>query len=92
LSSALQADAVLTPAPLEKHFPVSEIAQAWDISEDTVRRLFEREPGVLIIEPAPGRVSRRRRYRTLRIPAAVVDRVHRRLSIVNSGAQISERK
>jgi hypothetical protein len=45
--------------------------------------MFELEPGVLVIEPPRGRY-RRRRYRTLRIPAAVAERVHRRLSIVSA--------
>lgn len=72
----------------EQHFSIAQIAERWCLSEDTVRRLFEHEPGVLVIEPPRGRMSRRRRYRTLRIPAAVVERVHRRLSVVNSSARI----
>jgi hypothetical protein len=69
-------------APLEVHYTADQVAEAWGVSADTVRRLFEQEPGVLVIEPPPGRYSRRR-YRTLRIPASVADRVHRRLSVVN---------
>jgi|SRR5579859_6843605 len=76
-------------ASLERHYSVSEIAEQWSLSEDTVRRLFEHEAGVLVIEPPRGRMSRRRRYRTLRIPAAVVERVHRRLSVVSTATQIS---
>jgi AraC-like DNA-binding protein len=72
-----------TPS-MTQHFTVSQVAAQWGLSEDTVRRLFEREAGVLVIEPPHGRFSRRR-YRTLRIPAAVVERVHHRLSVVNSG-------
>jgi transcriptional regulator GlxA family with amidase domain len=71
-------------ASMEKHFSVAQVAERWGLSEDSVRRLFEKEPGVLVIEPVRTRFSRRR-YRTLRIPAAVVERVHRRLSVVNSG-------
>jgi hypothetical protein len=71
-------------APLEPHYTLAQVAEAWGISTDTVRRMFQDEPGVLVIEPAPGRYSRRR-YRTLRIPASVADRVHRRLSVVNEG-------
>jgi hypothetical protein len=70
-----------TPGFAGKHFTPAGIGAAWGLSADTVRRLFEREPGVLVIEPPRGRFSRRR-YRTLRIPAAVVERVHRRLSVV----------
>jgi hypothetical protein len=48
------------------------------VSGDTIRRLFEREPGVLVIERARSRNARH--YRTLRIPESVAERVHRRLS------------
>jgi hypothetical protein len=69
-------------ASLEPHFTLAQVAEAWGVSTDTVRRMFQDEPGVLVIEPAPGRYSRRR-YRTLRIPASVADRVHRRMRVVN---------
>jgi hypothetical protein len=72
-----------TPAaPLEPHYTLAQVAEAWGVSTDTVRRMFEGEAGVLVIEPAPGRYSRRR-YRTLRIPASVAERVHRRMTVVN---------
>lgn len=61
----------------ERHFTVAEIAQAWKLSPDKVRRLFENEPGVLVLEN-PGAFSRRR-YRTLRITESVAERVYRRL-------------
>jgi hypothetical protein len=67
---------------LEPHYTLAHIAEAWGVSTDTVRRMFEGEPGVLVIEPAPGRYSRRR-YRTFRIPASVAERVHRRMTVVN---------
>jgi hypothetical protein len=63
-------------ASLEQHFSVAHVAKRWGLSEDTVRRLFENEPGVLVIEPPRGRFSRRR-YRTLRIPESVIERVHK---------------
>ena len=62
----------------ERHFSPAELAEAWNLSEDTVRRMFEREPNVLIFEN-PDRGSTRRR-RTLRIPESVAARVYRRLS------------
>ena len=61
----------------EPHYTVDEIAQAWKLSPDKVRRLFENEAGVLVLEN-PGAFSKRR-YRTLRIPKSVVERVYRRL-------------
>jgi hypothetical protein len=68
---------------LEPHYSPTEVAEAWGVSTNTVRRMFKDEPGVLVIEPAPGRFSRRK-YRTLRIPASVAERVHRRMTVVAS--------
>lgn len=68
-----------TPRYAARHFSVAEIAKLWNLSEDYVRRIFEKEPGVLVLGDAkPSR--HKRRYRTLRIPDFVLDRVHRRLS------------
>jgi hypothetical protein len=64
-----------------RHYSPAEIAELWSLSVDTVRKLFESEPGVLVIENSVGRY-RKRQYRTLRIPVQVLERVHRRLSKV----------
>lgn len=61
----------------ERHFSPAELAEQWNLSEDTVRRIFERESDVLIFEN-PERGSSRRR-RTMRIPESVAERVYRRL-------------
>jgi hypothetical protein len=62
----------------ERHYAVAKIAEAWNLSADKVRELFENEPGVLVIgEQSP---RHKRRYVTLRIPQSVVERVHSRLS------------
>ena len=58
------------------HYSPEQLGELWGLSSDTIRRLFEHEPGVLII----GRESDARRYRTLRIPSEVAERVQRRLS------------
>jgi len=62
----------------EHHYAPEELGAAWGLSADTIRRLFEGEPGVLIIERPRSRSARR--YRTMRIPEWVAERVHRRLS------------
>jgi len=62
-----------------QHFTVAEIGSFWKLSEDTVRRLFEKEPDVLVIGNQKPRFGRRQRMK-LRIPEFVVERVHRRLS------------
>jgi hypothetical protein len=60
----------------QRHFSVAEIAAAWNLSTDAVRRLFCNEPGVLVI----GRRIKgsKRQYTTLRIPKSVLERVHKR--------------
>jgi len=62
---------------VEKHYSVSELASSWQLSENTIRRMFEDEPGVLRWGTTEGRFKRR--YITLRIPETVVLRVHRQL-------------
>jgi hypothetical protein len=56
---------------------VSEVAERLKVNEETVRRLFLNEPGVIVIfRPRRGR----RQYRTLRIPEHVFERVVRRFT------------
>lgn len=66
--------------PLERFLTVAEIAAAWRLSTDTVRRIFQREAGVVAISQACHRGKRR--YVTLRIPESVLERVRRKLSLV----------
>jgi hypothetical protein len=61
----------------ERHYAPEQLGELWGLSADTIRRLFEREQGVLVVEREH---NGRRRYRTLRIPESVAERVHRRLS------------
>ena len=63
----------------EEHFSVADIGSRWNLSSDAVRRLFAEEPGVVRIG-AERRSRYKRTYVTLRVPASVVERVHRRLS------------
>jgi transcriptional regulator GlxA family with amidase domain len=65
----------------ERHYSVAELAERWNLSPDTIRKLFENEPGVLMLGESLTRRGKRR-YTTLRIPASVAARVHRRLSKV----------
>lgn len=81
--SELPAEANGTSIGFERHYSPEDLAALWGLSVDTVRRLFEREPGVLVLE-GNGKRYGRRRYRTLRIPASVAERVHRRLSVVKA--------
>jgi hypothetical protein len=69
----------VTPRFAVQHYTVAEVASLWKLSTDTVRKLFEDEPDVLVIGNQERRFGRRR-YSTLRIPEFVVERVYRRQS------------
>ncbi len=63
----------------ERHYSVEELAKIWRLSADFVRRLFLREPDVVVFYRQQ---QGRRVYRTLRIPESVALRVHRRMQRV----------
>lgn len=65
---------VLKPA-----LTVAEAAELTGFSVRTITRLFEHEPGVILIA-RPSKMNKRR-YRSLRIPRGVYDRVIGRLSV-----------
>jgi hypothetical protein len=61
---------------LERHYGVREVAEMWNVSDDTVRKLFRDEPGVLAIGSEETRFKRG--YVTLLIPETVLKTVHRK--------------
>jgi hypothetical protein len=63
---------------LEPTSTPEQIAESLQLSSDYVVKMFENEPGVLILETNRGK--RTRRYRTIRIPRSVLERVLRRLA------------
>ena len=65
-------------AIFEKHYRPEELATMWAVSADTIRRIFEKESGVLVFERQRKKTARR--YRTLRIPESVALRVHKRMA------------
>lgn len=60
-------------------YTIAEVAALTGFSRQTVTRMFEREPGVLI-QRRP-ETLRKRNYRAIRIPHAVYERVVRRLAV-----------
>ena len=62
---------------VERHFTVAELSKRWFFSENTIRRLFSGEPGVVRI--ARPRTRTKRGYTSIRIPERIAERVHRRL-------------
>jgi hypothetical protein len=65
------------PIPIERHFAPAEVAELWQLDVETIRRLFQAEPGVVVLQ-APVKKGRRP-YKTIRIPQSVLERVHKRL-------------
>jgi hypothetical protein len=59
-------------------FTVAQIASLWQLSTDTIQRLFQDEPGVVTLGNKNPRGKRKRV--TLRIPRAVMERVKKRRS------------
>lgn len=59
----------------ERHFTVDELSRTWRFSAEFVRQLVKDEPGVTEwVRQQPGR----RRYRVLRVPQSVAERLYRR--------------
>jgi hypothetical protein len=64
-----------TSALEDRHFTIRELSKMWHFSEEFVRQLVKDEPGVTEwVRQRPGR----RRYRVLRIPQSVAERLYRR--------------
>jgi hypothetical protein len=63
----------------ELHFTVPQVAVMWGLSDETIRRLFADEPGVIKLGSSRSTLDRRRKVR-LSIPLSVLQRVHRKLS------------
>jgi hypothetical protein len=71
------ASVVSTNSVPEVVFTVAEVAERLKVNDETVRRLFLHEPGVIVISfPRKGR----RVYRTVRIPEDVLQRVLARVT------------
>jgi Fic family protein len=66
------ARATLLPVEQEPHFSVDEVANIWNVSADTVRRIFRDVVGVLKIGSG--------KHMVLRIPARILKSEHQRLA------------
>jgi transcriptional regulator GlxA family with amidase domain len=65
-------------SPLDKALTVAEVANLTGLSRQTITRMFEREPGVLVI--GRSETMHKRGYRSIRIPRAVYERVVRKVT------------
>ncbi len=63
---------------IETPYSVAEVARLTGFSRQTVTRLFENEPGTLVLE-RPEKMHKGS-YRTIKIPRQVYERVVRRLT------------
>jgi hypothetical protein len=81
MASAPTSEAAPARLPaVDSFLTLAEVAERLKVNEDTVRRLFLNEPGVVVIcFPSKGK----RVYRTVRIPEAVFQRVVTPLSKVS---------
>ena len=66
-------------ATSEKPFTIREAAELSGLSRMTITRLFENERGVIVLERPTE--MRKRRYRSIRIPRPVFERVIDRLTV-----------
>jgi hypothetical protein len=64
----------------EAPLTVAEVSELTGLSVDLITRLFEREPGVILYESAQPKRGKRR-YRSMRIPRRVYERVMRRHTV-----------
>jgi hypothetical protein len=69
--------ATLSVPAMERHYTVAELSRLWFFSENTIRRLFTKEPRVVKI--ARPQTRAKRGYTSMRIPERIAQRVHRRL-------------
>ena len=76
-TNAVEQQATLGVPALERHYTVAELSRLWFFSENTIRRLFTKEPGVVKIARPQTRLKRG--YTSMRIPERIAQRVHRRL-------------
>ena len=64
----------------ERPYSIKDLTVLHNLSSRTVIRLYENEPGVLILQGSPDHQRKTgRRYRTMRVPRHVYLRVKQRL-------------
>jgi hypothetical protein len=61
------------PTAAERHYTPSDVADLWRLNVETIRRLFQNEPGVMVLQTAVRKGKRP--YKTIRIPHSVLERV-----------------
>jgi hypothetical protein len=62
-------------------YTIKELRHVWNLSNDSVTRLVEDEPGTLIFQMQS---TGRRTYRTFRVPGKVAIRIQNRMTVVST--------
>ena len=70
-------DSTQEPVAAERHYSAAELAALWNLNVETIRRIFQDEPGIVVLQSPVKRGKRP--YKTIRIPQSVLERVHKRL-------------
>jgi hypothetical protein len=60
----------------ERHYTTAELAEKWHLDPKTLREIFKKEPGIIMLRSHRNSV---RRYSSIRIPESVARRVYTRL-------------
>ena len=60
-------------------YSVADVARMTGLSARTITRMFENERGVIVLERPES--AHKRRYRSIRIPRAVYERVVRKITV-----------
>jgi hypothetical protein len=76
LTREISAGAGSVSSPFGRIYTPRELSKLWQLSENSVRRLFQDEPGIFVMGDSNPRG--RRGYTTLRIPEEVAMRVWRK--------------
>jgi hypothetical protein len=72
----METDSALDP---DYCYSTKELAFRWNLSAETLRRIFLKEPGVMIFR---NQIPGKRIFRTMRIPGSVAIRVKNRMTVV----------
>jgi hypothetical protein len=68
----------ITNTPVEREYTVEEVSSLWSLHVRTVRRLFENEPGVVLVKYPS--ILPKRKFIALRIPESALVNVYTRLA------------
>ncbi|MCU1330699.1 MAG: hypothetical protein JWN34_6069 [Bryobacterales bacterium] len=72
----------------EHHYTVQQLSEKWQVAANTIRNLFKDEPGVLKVSQPRLLTRKQKPHVTLRIPASVVERLHKQWSTPTGSLEV----